>query len=62
LLRLADALRQLPEPQREAIFWHHLQGCSLSETATRLGRTDAAVAGLLHRGLRKLREVMSRGE
>ncbi len=59
LLRLADALTQLPAAQREAIILHHLQGASLTETAERLGRTDAAVAGLLHRGLRKLREVLA---
>jgi RNA polymerase sigma-70 factor (ECF subfamily) len=58
LLRLADALTQLPEAQREAIVLHHLQGCSLAETARSLGKTDAAVAGLLHRGLRRLREIM----
>ena len=59
LLRLADALTQLPQAQREAIVLHHLQGCSLSETARSLGKTDAAVAGLLHRGLKKLREIMT---
>jgi RNA polymerase sigma-70 factor, ECF subfamily len=62
LLRLADALGCLPEAQREAIVLHHLHECSLAETARRLGRTDAAVAGLLHRGLRKLRELMTQGE
>jgi RNA polymerase sigma-70 factor (ECF subfamily) len=62
LLRLADALVELPEGQREAIVLHHLQGCSLAETARRLDRTDAAVAGLLHRGLKKLRELMAHGE
>jgi RNA polymerase sigma-70 factor (ECF subfamily) len=59
LLHLADALTHLPEAQREAIVRHHLQGCSLSETARSLGRTDAAIAGLLHRGLKKLRELMT---
>jgi len=59
LLRLADALTQLPEAQREAIVLHHLQGCSLVETARSLGKTDAAVAGLLHRGLKKLRGIMA---
>jgi RNA polymerase sigma-70 factor (ECF subfamily) len=62
LLRLADALVQLPEAQREAIVLHHLHGRSLAETAQALGRTDAAVAGLLHRGLKKLRELMASGE
>jgi len=36
----------------------HLQGQSLVEVARRLGRTVPAVAGLLHRGLRALREHM----
>lgn len=62
LVRLADALTQLPEGQREAIVLHHLQGCTLAETAEQLGKSDASVAGLLHRGLKKLRELMTSGE
>src|SRR5262249_13129702 len=62
LLRLADALTRLPEAQREAVVLHHLQGCPLAETARRMGRTDAAVAGLLHRGLKRVRELMTPGE
>ena len=58
LLRLADALTQLPDMQREAIILHHLQGCSLTDTARGLARSDTATAGLLHRGLKKLRELM----
>lgn len=58
LLRLSDALMALPEGQREAVMLHHLQGWTLTEVATRLGRSDAAVAGLLHRGLRRLRELL----
>ena len=62
LLRLADAVTRLPDAQREAIVLHHLHGCSLVETARRLGRTDAAVAGLLHRGLKQLRAALAAGE
>jgi RNA polymerase sigma-70 factor (ECF subfamily) len=62
VLRRADALTQLSEAQREAIVLHHLQGCSLAKTAQSIGKTDAAVAGLLHRGLKKLREIMTSGE
>jgi len=61
VLRLADALHQLPEAQREAVVLHHLQGCTLAETARALAKTDAAVAGLLQRGLKKLREIMDAG-
>lgn len=59
LLQLSDALLSLPDAQREAIVLHHLQGWTLNEVAEHLGRTDAAVAGLLHRGLRRLRELMT---
>jgi RNA polymerase sigma-70 factor (ECF subfamily) len=59
LLKLSDALLELPEAQREAIVLHHLQGWSLNEVAVQLERTDAAVAGLLHRGLRRLKELMN---
>jgi RNA polymerase sigma-70 factor (ECF subfamily) len=58
LLRLADALMQLAQDQREAIVLHHLQGWKIGEVADQLDRTEAAVAGLLHRGLRRLRELM----
>ena len=59
LLRMADALRRLPEPQREAIVLHHLQGLPLAEVGEQLGKSSAAVAGLLHRGLKALRELMA---
>jgi RNA polymerase sigma-70 factor (ECF subfamily) len=62
LLRLADALTNLLEPQREAIVLHHLQGLALAEVGQKLHKTPAAVAGLLHRGLKRLRELMSGGE
>jgi RNA polymerase sigma-70 factor (ECF subfamily) len=58
LLRLADALTALPELQREAIVLHHLQGWSLTDTAHELGRSDTATAGLLQRGLKKMRKLM----
>lgn len=61
LLKLSDALMTLPDAQRMAVMLHHLQGWTLSEVALHLDRTDAAVAGLLHRGLRRLRELMASG-
>jgi len=58
MLRTAAALKTLPEAQRRAIELHHLQGMSLVEVAEQLGSTKPAVAGLLHRGLKKLRELL----
>jgi RNA polymerase sigma-70 factor (ECF subfamily) len=58
LLRLAAALAQLPQDQREAVTLHHLQGWSLAELARHLDRSEAAVAGLLHRGFKKLRDLL----
>lgn len=58
LVGLADALAQLPGAQREAVVLHHLQGASLADVAAQLQRSQPAVAGLLHRGLKQLRELL----
>jgi RNA polymerase sigma-70 factor (ECF subfamily) len=58
LVRLAQALAQLPEDQRQVVELHHLQECSLAEITERLGRSEAAVAGLLRRGRKRLRELL----
>jgi RNA polymerase sigma-70 factor (ECF subfamily) len=58
LLTLARALASLPEDQRVAIELHHLRDGSVAEIAGIMGRTEAAVAGLLRRGLKKLRELL----
>jgi RNA polymerase sigma-70 factor (ECF subfamily) len=54
-VRLAEALAQLPEAQREALVLQHWHGWSLAHIARHLDRSPAAVAGLLKRGLRHLR-------
>jgi RNA polymerase sigma-70 factor (ECF subfamily) len=61
-LQLTRALSALPEAQRQAIELHHLRGQTLSEVAGALGTTKPAVAGLLHRGLRRLRELLAGDE
>jgi RNA polymerase sigma-70 factor (ECF subfamily) len=57
-LQVARALAQLPPDQREAIEWHHLEGATLRETAEQMDRSAASVAGLLRRGLKRLRELL----
>ena len=54
-LRLAEALEQLPEAQREALVLQHWQGQSLAEIAQHMGRSPEAVAGLIKRGVKRLR-------
>jgi RNA polymerase sigma-70 factor (ECF subfamily) len=62
LMRLAWALGELPEDQRNAVELHHLHGCPISELAELLGRSRPSVAGLLRRGLERLRELLHEGE
>lgn len=58
LLRLSEALTELPEAQREVIVLHHLQGLKLAEVAAEIGRSESAVAGLLFRGLKSLHSLL----
>jgi RNA polymerase sigma-70 factor (ECF subfamily) len=57
-VELAAALSRLPEAQREALVLQHWHGWKVAEIAEHLGRTRAAVAGLLKRGLASLREEL----
>jgi RNA polymerase sigma-70 factor (ECF subfamily) len=54
-LRLAAALEELPPAQREALVFQHWHGWTLAQIAEHLGRSHAAVAGLIKRGLQQLR-------
>lgn len=58
MLAVAEAVEGLGEAQRDAVVMHYWQGCSLKEIGEQLGRSPAAVAGLLHRGLAQLRESL----
>ncbi len=57
-LLLAEALAGLPDQQRAAVLARHFDGKSLAEIATELHTTTAAVTGLLHRGLKNLRNAL----
>jgi RNA polymerase sigma-70 factor (ECF subfamily) len=55
-VKLAQALAELLPEEREAVVLRHMHDWPLGEIAAHIGRTKDAVAGLLKRGLKKLRE------
>ncbi len=62
VIALLEALHQLPETQAEAIRLRYMEGLPLADIVERMGKSDTAVAGLLKRGLQKLRTIMDTGE
>jgi RNA polymerase sigma-70 factor (ECF subfamily) len=58
VVALFGALHQLPETQAEAIRLRYMEGLPLADIVERMGKSDTAVAGLLKRGLQKLRKIM----
>ena len=60
-LRAAKALNQLPPAQREALILQHWHGWTLAEIGEHMNRSPAAVAGLLKRSLRQLRDLLKEG-
>jgi RNA polymerase sigma-70 factor (ECF subfamily) len=62
LVRLAAAVDRLPDAQREALTLFRLQGLGLVEVAAQMGRTPAAVAGLIKRAVHQLRRDLPPAE
>lgn len=58
---LLQALKELPDEQRDCIIMRFLQGLSIAETAAVLGRSDGAVKQLQLRGVRNLAKLMPEG-
>jgi RNA polymerase sigma-70 factor (ECF subfamily) len=59
LAALAEALDALPDDQRTAVELRYLQGLSVRVVAEHMGRTTVSVTGLLYRGTRTLRTLMT---
>ncbi len=55
---LQVALAGIPDDQREAIQLRHIENLTLEEVAERMGRTEGAVRGLLHRGKAALKKSL----
>ncbi len=57
-LKLENALDDLPWEQREAVRLRFLHEWSTEQIAQFLGKTERAVAGLIHRGLSRLKTFL----
>ncbi len=55
---LKEALAGLPESQREVLVLRHIGGLSPTEIAERLGKTEASIQGLHHRGRAALKQSL----
>lgn len=55
---LKEALEGLPEAQREVLVLRHIAGLSPNEIADRLGKTEASIQGLHHRGRGALKQAL----
>jgi RNA polymerase sigma-70 factor (ECF subfamily) len=58
---LLGALTELPHEQQECLVMRFLQGLSIAETATVLGRSEGAVKQLQLRGVRNLAKLLPEG-
>ena len=57
-LCLREALGRLPSDQREVLVLRHVAGLSPGEIADRLGKSEASIHGLHHRGRGALRAAL----
>ncbi len=56
--RLMEALRQLPEQDREIVRLKHIEGWTFNEIAEKMGKNAGALRVQSHRALRALRKIM----
>ena len=59
---LRAELARLPEPLREAVCAHHLEGAPVRQVAGLLGVSEKTVEGRLHRARRELRRRLEAAE
>lgn len=56
--RALEALHQLPSPYRDTLVMRYVDGLSVSEIAEATGESQNAISVRIHRGLRRLREIL----
>ena len=55
--KAAQLLNQLPETHRQVIKLRYFDQLSLADVAKAMDRTPNAIAGLIHRALKRLRDA-----
>jgi len=60
--RVLALLEKLPDAERSAVSMRYLENLPLEQIAARLRRSPAASAGVLKRGMKRLREFILTGE
>jgi len=60
--RVQNALKQLPDPQREALELAYYGGFTQSELAERLGQPIGTIKSRMFTGLARLREILGEAE
>jgi RNA polymerase sigma-70 factor (ECF subfamily) len=60
LARVESALQRLPEAQREVVLLSRIAGLSYQEIARQKGATEAAMRGMVARGLARLAGLLGR--
>jgi len=58
--QLLDVLRSMPEEYRVPLWLRYFGGADYETMQTQMGLTNGALRGLLHRGLKMLREELQR--
>ena len=58
LLRVADAMQELPEEQRAAVLAYYWRGATVAEIGAEMERSGSAVAGLIYRGVKRLNQKL----
>ena len=56
------ALQKLPVLQQQVLVLRFINDCSVEETAASCGKSSASVRVLQHRGLKRLKELLSTGK
>jgi RNA polymerase sigma-70 factor, ECF subfamily len=59
LVELAEAMARLPDDQRTAVELRYLHGLAVPDVAMQMDRSTVSVTGLLYRGMKVLRDVMT---